>query len=72
MSGIFYPNQGKVQVSSNKIGYVSATPLIINSNLRTNLIYGNNQKNIEDEILIKYIESFKLFSDNSKVDLEKA
>ena len=72
MSGIFYPNQGKVQVSSNKIGYVSATPLIINSNLRTNLIYGNNQKNIEDEILIKYIESFKLFSDNSKVDLERS
>ena len=72
MSGIFYPNQGKVQVSSNKIGYVSATPLIINSNLRTNLIYGNNQKNIEDEVLIKYIESFKLFSDNSKVDLERS
>ena len=46
--------------------------MIINSNLRTNLTYGNNQKNIEDEVLIKYIESFKLFSDNSKVDLERS
>ena len=69
MSGIFYPTNGNVKTFTNKFGYVSATPMILNSTLRENLLYGSLD-NHKDEILTGYIEKFKLFGDNEKADLD--
>ena len=44
LSGIFYPTNGKVNVYSDKFGYVGASPMIINATLRENLNYGNKKK----------------------------
>ena len=46
ISGVLYPTKGKISVISDKFGYVGANPLILNSSLRENLVYGNN-KNIK-------------------------
>ena len=70
-TGIFYPDSGKVKTFSNKIGYVSANPMILNSTLRKNLIYGNNENTKPDELMIKYLKEFKVFEDNEKIDLTK-
>ena len=70
-TGIFYPDSGKVKTFSNKIGYVSANPMILNSTLRENLIYGNNENTKPDELMIKYLKEFKVFEDNEKIDLTK-
>ncbi len=70
MSGIFYPTNGKVKTFSNKYGYVSATPMILNSSLRENILYGST-KDHDDEILISYIEKFKLFGNDQTIDLNQ-
>ena len=68
MSGIFYPTNGKVKSYTSKFGYVSATPMILNSTLKENLLYGNSD-NYEDEILYEYIQKFKLFEEKEKLKL---
>tara|TARA_B100000242_G_scaffold266681_1_gene215690 strand:- start:680 stop:2296 length:1617 start_codon:yes stop_codon:yes gene_type:complete len=70
MSGIFYPTNGKVKSYTSKFGYVSATPMILNSTLKENLLYGNSD-NYEDEILYEYIQKFKLFEEKEKLKLDK-
>ena len=70
MSGIFYPTNGKVKSYTSRFGYVSATPMILNSTLKENLLYGNSD-NYEDEILYEYIQKFKLFEEKEKLKLDK-
>lgn len=62
ISKVFYPQQGEIQISSNKIGYVGVTPLIIEDTLRENFIYGNSHT-IEDEVIAELAEEFELFKD---------
>jgi len=69
LSGVFYPEKGSVDVSSSKIGYVGATPMIINSTLRENLLYGVKET-IEDSKIIDLVKEFKLFNENI-IDFEK-
>lgn len=69
ISGVLYPTKGKVSVSSDKLGYVGANPLILNSSLRENLVYGNNE-NIDDEKLLYYLELFKTFENVDKYTLD--
>lgn len=68
MSGIYFAVEGNVKSFSDKIGYVGPVPLIIDSTIKENLIYGNN-KEIPDIRLYEYIELFDLFN-GEKVDLE--
>ena len=56
LSGILYPEKGTVEISQCKFGYVGAKPMILNSTLRENLLYGNNE-DINDENLIKTIRN---------------
>ena len=71
ISQIYYPQNGKVNIFTEKIGYVGVTPLIIDSTLRENLIYGNKNKLIEDQNLIEMLNTFKLFDDdNYNLELE--
>ena len=56
-------------IISKKIGYVGVTPLIIDSGLRTNLLYGNDNSSITDNELIETLKTFKLF-ENHDYDLD--
>ena len=69
MSGVLVPNKGKIYLSSNRLAYVSSSPLIIKGSLRENLLYGNVNI-INDSKLIELVKEFKLFQDSS-IDLEK-
>ena len=69
-TGILIPNSGNVFSFSEKMGYVSSTPLIIKGSLRENVLYGNGQK-INDEKILDLISKFKLFEKVNKLDLEK-
>jgi len=64
ISQIYYPEKGSIKLFSNKIGYVGVTPLIIDGSLKENLLYGNDNKNIDDKRLISMLQDFKLFDDN--------
>ena len=70
LSGILYPEKGIVKISQCKFGYVGAKPMILNATLRENLLYGNN-KNINDEKLIKIIKKFNLFDEEEKYNLDE-
>ena len=69
-SGIVYPSEGKSISFSNKFSYVSASPMILNSDLKSNLIYGVNS-DIDDERLIEFIHEFKLFNEEKEIHLNK-
>ena len=64
-SGIVYPHTGTTEVFTKSFSYVSATPMILNSTLRDNLVYGVSEA-ASDELLKELIIEFKLFGD--KVD----
>jgi ATP-binding cassette subfamily B protein len=70
LSGILYPEKGVVKTSQCKFGYVGAKPMIINSTLRENLLYGNSE-NINDENLIEIVKKFNLFDEEEKYDLDE-
>jgi len=69
-SGIIYASEGKSISYTSKFSYVSASPMILNSNLKENLLYGV-EKEIDEEVLNSYIEEFKLFNENQKIALDK-
>ena len=68
MSGIYFAAEGNIKSFSDNIGYVGPVPLIIDSSIKENLIYGNN-KEIPDQKLYEYIELFDLFN-GEKPDLD--
>ena len=70
ITGILIPEKGSVEVFSNKFAYVGATPLIIKGNLKENLMYGNNTK-IEDNEIIELVRSYNLFTEEEPNVLEK-
>jgi len=69
-SGVLYPVTGEVKVSSDKLGYIGATPFIFKDTLRNNLLYGNNH-NISDETLSKKLVDFEVFKEKSSYDLNR-
>lgn len=60
ISRVFYPQEGEIEISSSKIGYVGVTPLIIDATLRENFIYGNS-RTLKDEVIIELAKEFELF-----------
>jgi len=69
IAGIFYPEDGKVLVSSDQLGYVGVTPLIIEGTLRENILYGN-QKNVSDKEIAEVVYEFNLFNENTELNLD--
>ena len=69
LSGIFYPTDGKINVYTDKFGYVGASPMIINATLRENLNYGN-EKIKDDNELLNMIEKFKVFNEDKQNSLD--
>ncbi len=70
LSGVFYANSGKVFSFSDMFGYIGATPLIFNSSLYDNLVYGNEEK-VSDDELIKYLKLLDTFKEESNYNLDK-
>ena len=48
---VFYADNGSVSTFSDKYGYIGPTPLIFESSLYENLMYGNSSNITEIEIL---------------------
>ena len=71
ISGILIPDKGTVTISSNKLAYVGATPLIINGTLRENFTYGSKDT-ISDKEMISLAESYKLFANNLELNLDSS
>jgi ABC-type bacteriocin/lantibiotic exporter with double-glycine peptidase domain len=68
LSGVFIPDSGKVTANSSKFSYVGANPLILDSNIKENLLYGNDKK-IDEKKLYNLINKFNLFTEK-KVSLD--
>ena len=69
IAGIFYPEDGKVSVSSGQLGYVGVTPLIIDGTLGKNILYGN-QNNVSDKEIAEVVYEFNLFNENTELNLD--
>ena len=70
IAGVLLAEEGKINTSSPKFGYIGATPFIFNDTLRNNLIYGNDIQ-ISDEILLKKLNEFDVFKEKSSYDLNR-
>ncbi len=70
LSGLIYPQSGKVKSHSMKYGYVGVTPLIVSGTIRENLIYGN-ENDIDDNELVDYLNKFKVFNEQNNLNLDK-
>lgn len=62
VSQVYYPQYGKINITSDKLGYVGVTPLILDDTLKANLLYGNN-KSVEDKELYNLLKQFELFQE---------
>ena len=71
LSGVFYPNNGRVKCYSEKIAYIGAKPMIFSGTLKENLIYGSDEI-IDEQLLNYHIEKFKVFNSGSGVDLNSS
>jgi ABC-type multidrug transport system fused ATPase/permease subunit len=69
VSGVFYPEKGSVKTYSTKLGYIGASPMIINSTLRDNLTYSTDEE-IKDSEIHRMIKLFNVFNDE-EVSLDK-
>lgn len=70
ITGIYFADTGKIETFSNKFGYVGATPLIFNSSLKENILYGNNQ-NFKDQQIIENLKELDTFKENAEYDLNR-
>ena len=69
LAGVFYSDKGSITSFSDKFSYIGATPLIFDSTLRENLLYGN-KKDIEDSEIIYFLELLDTFKETSGYKLE--
>ena len=70
ISGVFYSESGIVKSYTEKFAYIGAIPLIFSSNLRENILYGNDKK-IEDSEILNLLKRLKTFKESSNYDLDK-
>lgn len=70
ISGVFYAENGSITTTTERYGYIGATPLIFTATLRENLLYGNNFE-IEDKTLVNYLKEFDTFKEESNYDLNR-
>lgn len=70
IAGVLYSNQGKVKSFSNRFGYIGATPLIFESSLYENLMYGN-ESNIEKKEITAFLKLLETFKEDKNYDLDR-
>lgn len=69
LAGIYYPDSGKVFTYSENFGYIGATPLIFESSIRDNILYGNT-KGISDKKIINFLKRLDTFKEEKSYNLE--
>ncbi len=69
ISGLYIPQSGKVSISSNKVGYIGVTPLIIDGTIKDNLLYGNDLE-VKDEEILEILEKFSFTPENKSMSLD--
>jgi ABC-type multidrug transport system fused ATPase/permease subunit len=70
LSQIYYPQEGQISIFTRNIGYVGVMPLIFDGSLRENLLYGNENLDVDDKNLHDMLKLFCLFDeDNYNLDL---
>ena len=69
ISGVLYSQNGSVTLNSKKIGYIGANPLIFTESLRYNLLYGNENK-VSDEDLLSSLKKFDFFQEEERYNLD--
>jgi zinc transport system ATP-binding protein len=62
LAGALNPLSGSIIKNSNNIGYIGASPLILEDTLKSNLTYGKNVE-LTDKVLIELIKEFNVFSE---------
>ena len=67
ITGFHIPNLGSIKVGSEKFGYVGPVPLIFTDSLENNLTYGTEDKEINNDKLLNYLDKLKVFE---KIDNE--
>ena len=70
LSGVFYADNGSVSTFSDKYGYIGPTPLIFESSLYENLMYGNSSNITEIEIL-ELLRKLDTFKEEKNYDLQR-
>lgn len=61
LAGILYPESGKIYSYEESFGYIGPVPLIFTETLKYNLLYGNESKILDEEI-INVCREFNLFN----------
>ena len=61
LAGILYPESGKIYSYEETFGYIGPVPLIFSETLKYNLLYGNENEILDEEI-IAVCREFDLFS----------
>ena len=64
---MYIPNDGHINVSSKKLGYVGVTPLVIEGSIRENLLYGNPTE-IDDSQMEELLNKFKFKNRKASLD----
>jgi len=72
MTGIFIPNEGTITINGSNFSYVGPVPLIFNDSLHANLSYGVEEKNIQEEVFIEYLEKFNVFDQINRKKLDES
>ncbi len=70
ISGLYIPNEGTTKTFTDKLGYIGVTPLVFEGTLKENLLYGNNRK-VDDQEIIDIMEKFQFFTTSQKLNLDK-
>lgn len=70
LAGVFIPEKGNIKTFSDKFGYIGPTPLIFQSSLYENLMYGNSGQFGEDEIIEQLIQ-LDTFKEKKEYDLQR-
>jgi len=71
IAGIFYAQEGKVTTYSNKFGYVSAQPYVFRDTLYNNIMYGNEDSEIQEDSIMQVLKEFNIFKNESEYNLQR-
>ena len=71
IAGIFYPHHGTVTTFSNKFGYVSAQPYVFRDTLYNNIMYGNEDLEIDESSILQVLKDFNIFKNESEYNLQR-
>jgi len=71
IAGIYYPQSGIVTSFSNKFGYVSAQPYIFKDTLFSNVMYGNEELENSELLVLQVLKEFNVFKNESDYDLNR-